>query len=149
MTQTRDGVGTEPADADLTRLVHDLMPFTRVLGLEALSASAEIVQARVGWDGTRCTIGDVLHGGYLMAVADAVGASLAAYNLAPGATTTTIESKTNFLRSVGRGSVLVTATPLFVGTSTIVVQTDLVRADGRLVSRTTQTQAVRDGRGAS
>lgn len=135
--------GTRRADADLTRLMHDLMPFAAALGLEALSASAEMVEARVSWSGERCTTGEVLHGGYLMAIADATGAACAAFNLPPGATTTTIESKTNFLRGVGRGHVLVTSTPLYVGTTTVVVQTDLTRDDGRLVARTTQTQAVR------
>ena len=36
-----------------------------------------------------------------------------------------------------------TATPVHVGRTTIVVQTDITRAgDGKLVTRTTQTQAV-------
>jgi uncharacterized protein (TIGR00369 family) len=145
MSATIEGTS---ADAELTRLMHDLMPFTAVLGLEALRASPELVEARVSWDTDRCTIGRLLHGGYLMAVADSVGAACAAYNLPDGASTTTIESKTNFLRGVGRGDVLITSTPLYVGTTTVVVQTDLTRDDGRLVARTTQTQAVR-GRNVS
>lgn len=148
MTQTQDPV-TPAADAELTRLVRDLMPFTTVLGLEAISANRQLVEARVTWDAERCTIGGLLHGGYLMAAADSVGAACAAYNLPDGATTTTIESKTNFLRGVGRGQVRISASPVYVGTATIVVQTDLTRDDGRLVARTTQTQAVRVARSAS
>ncbi|WP_332644856.1 PaaI family thioesterase [Aeromicrobium sp.] len=149
MTETlRASTAPEGTDAGLTQLLHDLMPFTAVLGIEALSASAELVEARATWDAERCTSGHVLHGGFLMAVADSVGAACAAYNLAPGATTTTIESKTNFMRRVGRGQVRICSTPLFVGTTTLVVQTDLIRDDGRLVSRTTQTQAI-GGRNAS
>jgi 1,4-dihydroxy-2-naphthoyl-CoA hydrolase len=130
-------------DADLTRLLHELMPFTEVLGLEVLRASAESVETRVAWEAERCTAGRTLHGGYLMAIADATGAACAAFHLPTGgATTVTIESKTNFLRGVGRGSVRITSTPLFIGTTTVVIQTDLTRDDGRLVARTTQTQAI-------
>jgi len=142
MSEATRASTAEIADAELTGLVRELMPFTEVLGLEALRASPQLVEARVAWDAGRCTIGQVLHGGYLMAVADSVGAACAAYNLPDGATTVTIESKTNFLRGVGRGTVRVTSTPVFVGTTTVVVQTDLTRDDGRLVARTTQTQAV-------
>jgi uncharacterized protein (TIGR00369 family) len=147
--QTSPSLGaTETPDAELTGLMHHLMPFTAVLGVEALDAAPGLVQARVAWDASRCTTGAILHGGFLMAVADAVGAACAAYNLPTSASTTTLESKTNFLRSVGRGHVRIASSPLYVGTTTLVVQTDLTRDDGRLVARTTQTQAVR-GRTAS
>ena len=40
------------------------------------------------------------------------------------------------------GTITGVATPVHVGRRTIVVQTDISRDDGKLVSRTTQTQAV-------
>lgn len=147
MTQTSSvDHDVDAPDPELTGLLHQLMPFTVALGVEALRATPERVEARVAWDAHHCTTGAILHGGFLMAVADSVGAACAAYNLPAGATTSTIESKTNFLRSVGRGQVRITASPLYVGTTTLVVQTDLTRDDGRLVARTTQTQAVRGRR---
>jgi uncharacterized protein (TIGR00369 family) len=87
-----------------------------------------------------------MHGGALMSLADMAGAVCAFLNLPPGATgTTTIESKTNFLRALRDGYVEAVATPLHAGRSTLVVDTELRDADGRLVARTTQTQAVLSG----
>lgn len=127
---------------ELTAFMHDTMPFSAVLGAEAISAAAEEVRARVAWDPSRCTAAGVLHGGVLMTLADTVGAWCAFMNLPPNASTTTIESKTNFLRAVRGGAVEATARPLHVGRTVVVVDTELRDDQGRLVARITQTQAV-------
>ena len=129
-------------DADLTSLLHAQMPFTALLGVSAVRASRDEVVLTADWREDRCTTGGAVHGGYLMAVADTAGATCAVFNLPEGATTATIESKTNLFRPVTEGSIVVTAAPVHIGRSTIVVQTDVTRADGKLVARTTQTQAV-------
>jgi len=129
-------------DASPTAFAHESMPFAAELGLVVESSSAEQVVGRATWRPDRCTVGGALHGGYLMALADSVGALCATSNLPDGAGTSTIESKTNFLRGVTEGGITVTSTPLHVGRTTVVVVTDITRADGRLVTRTTQTQAV-------
>jgi 1,4-dihydroxy-2-naphthoyl-CoA hydrolase len=131
---------------ELTKLMQSLMPFTRVLGLEALEGGPQGVRARARWSAEACTTGSVLHGGFLMAAADSVGAACAGFNLPSGALTSTIESKTNFFRAVTEGEILIEATPVHVGRTTIVLQTDITRADGKLVSRTTQTQSVLAGK---
>jgi len=77
-----------------------------------------------------------------MPFADSIGAYCAALNLPAGAGTATIESKTNFFRAVREGFVEAISTPLHVGRTTIVVQTDLLDAQGKRVARVTQTQAV-------
>lgn len=130
------------SDTELTGMLHAAMPFTRTLGMEAITASPEKVVVRGAWSDDRCTAGGVLHGGYLMALADAAGATLASFNLPPGAVTSTIESKTNFIRPVTSGAVTVTATLVHRGRSTIVLQIDTERDDVKLATRTTQTQAV-------
>lgn len=130
------------ADESLTALAHDQMPFTAGLGLRIEHGTADEVVATADWSADRCTIGGVLHGGYLMALADSVGAMCAVLNLPAGAITSTIESKSNFFRGVTEGAVTITSQPLHVGRTTIVVQTDITRADGKPVTRTTQTQAV-------
>ncbi len=79
-----------------------------------------------------------------MTLADTVGAVCAFLNLPPGATTSTIESKTNFFRAVRSGHVEAVTRPLHVGRSTIVVQSDVFDADGRRVAQVTQTQSVRE-----
>ena len=77
-----------------------------------------------------------------MSLADTLGAICAGQHLPRNSMTTTIESKTNFIRPVTEGEVTITATPIHAGRRTIVVQTDITAPDGKLVSRTTQTQAV-------
>jgi len=78
-----------------------------------------------------------------MALADSTGAACAVLNLPTGSLgTATIESKTNFFRGVRSGTVEARSTPLHVGRTTIVVETDVVDEQGRRVARVTQTQAV-------
>jgi 1,4-dihydroxy-2-naphthoyl-CoA hydrolase len=118
------------------------MPFATLIGAELVSASPEEVRGRLDWAPERCTTGGILHGGLLMALADSIGACCAILNLPPGAGTATIESKTNFFRAVRDGFVEAVSTPLHVGRTTIVVQTDLFDGEGKRVARVTQTQAV-------
>lgn len=132
-------------DQRLTDLARSSMPFTVELGLTIDEGSTEQVVGRASWTADRCTVGGALHGGYLMALADSVGALCAFLNLPEGAGTSTIESKTNFLRAVTEGDVTITARPLHVGRTTVVVVTDVTRSDGKLVTRTTQTQAILPG----
>src|SRR5437763_6165619 len=91
------------------------MPFANLLGVELVSASPEEVRATMAWDESRCTTGGLLHGGALMGFADTLGAICALLNLPDGAGTTTIESKTNFLRGVSEGTVEAVTKPLQVG----------------------------------
>jgi 1,4-dihydroxy-2-naphthoyl-CoA hydrolase len=88
------------------------------------------------------TVGGALHGGTLMALADTVGAAATILNLPPGAGTTTIESKTNFLAAGRTGVVRAEATPLHRGKRSMVWQTRVVDESGRLLSLTIQTQMV-------
>jgi 1,4-dihydroxy-2-naphthoyl-CoA hydrolase len=129
-------------DPELTAFMHASMPFTAGLGCEAVAAAPGEVRARVAWDEDRCTIGGVLHGGVVMALADTTGAWCAFLNLLAGASTTTIESKTNFLRAVRSGHVEAVSRPLHVGRTIVVVDTEVRDAEGRLAARVTQTQAV-------
>src|SRR6266545_8220686 len=102
-----------------------VMPFASGLGVEVMSASKDEVRGRLGWAPERCTAGGVLHGGALMSLGDSIGAICAFLNLPDGASTSTIESKTNFFRAVRDGYVDAVCRPLHVGRTTIVVQTDL------------------------
>ena len=122
------------------------MPLCRTFGIVAEEASASRVVLALDWAEQWCTTAGLLHGGALMALADSAGGMCAFYNLPDGATgTATIESTTHFLGAVTAGTVRATATPLHVGGTTIVVDTEL-RVDGRLVGKTTQTQTVRRAR---
>ena len=89
----------------------------------------------MAWRPELCTTFGAMHGGAMMAMADSVGAVCAFLNLPEGATTSTIESKTNFFRGLREGTLHATSTPLHVGRTTIVVQTDLLDDRGKHVAR--------------
>ena len=125
-----------------TNKLAELVPMAAVLGIELERAEPGEVIARMAWKEELCTSATVLHGGAVMAFADTLGAVCASLNLPEGALTTTIESKTNFFRAVTSGVIEGRTRPLHVGRRTIVVQTDVLREDGKAVALTTQTQAV-------
>lgn len=118
------------------------MPFAERLGVGVESATREEVRGGLDWAADLCTAGGVLHGGALVTLADSLGALCAFLNLPEGATTATIESKTNFFRAVRSGRVTGRARPLHVGRSSIVVQSELSDDEGRPVALVIQTQAV-------
>jgi uncharacterized protein (TIGR00369 family) len=121
----------------------DAMPFARLLGAVFTRVDSEEVRARLDWSPERCTTGAVLHGGALMALADSTGGACAFVHLPGGAKgTTTVESKTNFIRGVREGFVESTSRPLHIGRTVIVVETDLRDDRDRLVARVVQTQLV-------
>ena len=125
-----------------TDLLHKSMPLCSTLGMRVDSADATLVQLSLDWSPELCTTAGLLHGGAVMALADSAGGACAFLNLPDGAGTSTIESKTNFLGAIKEGTVTASARPLHVGGSTIVVETEIRRADGKLVAKVTQTQAV-------
>ncbi len=138
-----DGSTHAPSAEELTRFVHRSMPLCAQLGIRCTASTAAEVVLELDWAAELCTIGGALHGGALIALADSGGALCAFGNLPQGAIgTTTIESKTNFLAGVTSGTVVARSTPLHAGSTTIVVETEVRRGDGRLVIKTTQTQAV-------
>ncbi len=118
------------------------MPYAELLGMVVTRAEPEGVAATLAWAPELCTTAELVHGGALMTLADSLGAICAFLNLPEGASTSTIESKTNFLRGVREGELTAVATPLHVGRRTIVIQTEVRDGRGKLVSLTTQTQAV-------
>ncbi len=118
------------------------MPFAVTLGIEITAAAPEGVTGSLDHRPDLCTTGGVLHGGALMTLADTVGAVCAFLNLPAGARTSTLETKTNFLRAVTAGRVTAVCAPVHVGRSTIVLQTQVRDASDRLVVLTTQTQTV-------
>lgn len=132
----------------LERLKQSPLPFAELLGIRFLSASAERVTAELLVRDDLCTRPAVLHGGAIMAFADTLGAAATILNLAEGAGTTTIESKTNFLSSVRAGAkVIGESTPVHRGRRTMVWQTRVISEEGRLVALVTQTQMVLEPRG--
>src|SRR5215813_5149286 len=119
-----------------------LMPFAALCGIEVERAEPEEVVGRMDWKPERCTAGGLLHGGAIMTLADSIGALCSVLQMPPGATTATIESKTNFFRPLVRGRARAVSRPLHKGSTIVVVQTDILDGDGKRVAQVTQSQAV-------
>src|SRR5690606_4340893 len=128
----------------LEQLRQRLTPFfPGLLGIEITEAGPDRVRATLKVRREICTVGDTLHGGALMAFADTVGAVATFINLPEGARTTTLESKTNFLRAAPVGTVVTAeATPFHNRRTTMDWQKKITDEDGRLCSVVTQTQMV-------
>jgi 1,4-dihydroxy-2-naphthoyl-CoA hydrolase len=147
MTADRDDDAPGPADRPTPTEIRDAMPFAALVGIELVEAAADVVRGRLEWSPERCTGGDLLHGGAVMALADNMGGTATFLNLPPGAATTTIESKTNFFAACALGETITTeTTPLHRGRTTMVWQTRITRADGKLAALVTQTQLVIPGK---
>jgi len=116
--------------------------FPGLLGVRFVSAAKDRVVAELFVRSDFCTLPGRAHGGVLMAFADTLGAYGTFINLPEGASTTTIESKTNFFAAGAEGSVLRgESTPLHIGRRTMVWQTRITSGDA-LVALVSQTQMV-------
>jgi uncharacterized protein (TIGR00369 family) len=118
--------------------------FPEYLGIRFTHVEQGIVRAELTVRKEICTMpAAVLHGGAVMSLADTLGAVGTFLNLPPGAGTTTLESKTNFLRAAPIDTTVTgECTPIHRGKSTMVWQTKITAADGALVAIVTQTQMV-------
>lgn len=129
----------------LKRLASLQLPFARHIGMEFVSADKDKVTARMEVTAELCTLPAVLHGGAIMAFADTLGAAATVLNLPDGATTTTLESKTNFLGPAPVGATVIgETTPVHKGRRTMVWQTLVKTEQGKRVALVTQTQLVID-----
>ena len=105
------------------------------------SIEADHVEATARMEARAVHRGGTLHGGFLMAVADSVGAMSASLHPAGGAASPP-SSRRRTSSTPARAGRSQRRDPGSRRARTIVVQTDISRDDGKLVSRTTQTQAV-------
>ncbi|HMM14394.1 MAG TPA: PaaI family thioesterase [Parvibaculum sp.] len=131
------------SDEIMERLRKTPLPFAELLGLELVSATPECVEARLPVRKELCTVPDIMHGGAIMALADTLGAIGTVLNLDRGASTTTVESKTNFLAAIPLGETAhAVSTPVHRGRKLMVWQTRISRDGGKLAAIVTQTQLV-------
>ena len=118
-------------------------PFAAFLGIKITHVSPDKVTAELAVREDLDNRNGTMHGGAVMALADNLGGTATVANLPPGGRTATIESKTNFFAVIPIGdTAYAECTPLHRGRTTMVWQTRITRADGRLVAMVTQTQLV-------
>ena len=117
--------------------------FPGLMGMELTEVTTERVVASMEVRPDLCTVGEILHGGALMAFADTLGGVATFVNLAKGSRTTTIESKTNFIGVAPLGTRITgECTPLHRGKTTMVWQTLVKSENGKLCAIVIQTQMV-------
>lgn len=130
--------------ADPIKLVADAQPpFARLLGTKIVEVGRDRVVAEIEVVEDLTNRNGGIHGGAVMAIADNLGGTATFINMPAGASTTTIESKTNFFAAIPLGDTLrAECTPLHRGRTTMVWQTRITRSDGRLAALVTQTQLI-------
>jgi uncharacterized protein (TIGR00369 family) len=131
---------------DLAALNALLQPlFPGLMGVRITEAAPERIVAEMPVRPELCTAGGILHGGAYMAFADTLGAVGTVINLGPGKKTTTTDSSTKFIAGAKVGTVVSgESVALHRGRSTMVWQTMVRNADGKLCAVVTQTQLVLD-----
>ena len=118
-------------------------PFTRLMGVKIISRTAERTESELLIREELCNRRGVMHGGAVMAWGDTLGGMTASAALTDSQRTATIESKTNFFAPIPMGDTArAVCTPLHSGRTTIVLQTNITRGDGRLAAIVMQTQIV-------
>ena len=130
--------------ASLQKLLDPLFPGLMGVMLTELAPDRVVAEMKVRAD--LCTTGGILHGGASMAFADTLGAVGTVLNLAPGKRTTTTDSSTKFIAAARLDTVVTgECVALHRGRTTMVWQTLIRNADGKLCTVVTQTQLVLEG----
>lgn len=132
---------------DLAWVHERLAPlFPGLMGITITELTTERVVATMTVRPDLCTTGGILHGGALMAFADTLGAVGTVVNLPrEGKRTTTTDSSTKFIGGAKVGTVVTgECVALHRGRTTMVWQTTVRSAEGRLCGVVTQTQLVMD-----
>jgi uncharacterized protein (TIGR00369 family) len=115
------------------------------MGVRITALAPDRVSAEMHVRPDLCTAGGILHGGAYMAFADTLGAVGTVINMPQGKRTTTTDSSTKFIGGA-RVNTTVTAecVALHRGRTTMVWQTTINSAEGKLCAVVTQTQLVLD-----
>ena len=133
-----------PDIAAIQKILDPLFP--GLMGVRLVEASPERVVAELEVRADLCTAGSIMHGGAYMAFADTLGAVGTLINLPPGRNTTTTDSSTKFIAAAKVDTVVSgESVALHRGRTTMVWQTSIRNAEGRLCAVVTQTQLVLDG----
>jgi uncharacterized protein (TIGR00369 family) len=125
----------------LQRILAPLFP--GLLGMRIVEATLERVVGELEVRPDLCTTGGILHGGACMAFADTLGALGTILNMPQGKRTTTTDSSTKFIGAAHVNTTVVgECLPLHRGRTTMVWQTMIRSAEGKLCAVVTQTQLV-------
>jgi uncharacterized protein (TIGR00369 family) len=114
--------------------------FVFELGATILSASPDHVCLELAMRAGLATPEGGTHGAVLSGLAMCAGAALAQLHLAAGERASTFQSASNMVGSISEGTLLATATPVHLGSKTLVIQSRVTdKASGRLLCQSSQT----------
>jgi uncharacterized protein (TIGR00369 family) len=127
----------------LQKLVEPLLP--GLLGMRIVEAGVDRIVAELEVRPELCTTGGILHGGAYMALADTLGALGTLMNMTEERRTATTDSSTKFIGAARVHTTIIgECLPLHRGRTTMVWQTVIRSAEGRICAVVTQTQLVLD-----
>jgi uncharacterized protein (TIGR00369 family) len=119
--------------------------FPGLMGVRVTELADDRVVAEMPVRADLCTAGGILHGGATMAFADTLGAVGTILNLPQGKRTTTTDSSTKFIGGARVDTTVIgESVALHRGRTTMVWQTTIRSAEGKLCAVVTQTQLVMD-----
>ena len=119
--------------------------FPGLMGVRVVEAAPDRVVGELVVRPDLCTTGGILHGGAYMAFADTLGAIGTVLNLRDGKRTTTTDSSTKFIGAAAVNTTVIgECVALHRGRTTMVWQTTMKAANGKLCAVVTQTQLVLD-----
>ena len=117
--------------------------FPGLMGVRIVTLTPELVVAEMDVRPDLCTAGGILHGGAYMAFADTLGAIGTVLNMPEGKRTTTTDSSTKFIGAAKVNTTVVgECSALHRGRTTMVWQTSIKSAEGKLCAVVTQTQLI-------
>ena len=131
-----------PAES-VQRILDPLFP--GLMGVRIVEVTPERVVAELAVRPDLCTTGGILHGGAYMAFADTLGGVGTLLNMPQGKKTATTDSSTKFIGAARVNTTVVgECVALHRGRTTMVWQTAIKSAEGKLCAVVTQTQLVLD-----
>lgn len=132
-----------PSVESIQQILDPLFP--GLMGVRIVELAPERVVAELVVRPDLCTTGGMLHGGAYMAFADTLGAVGTVLNMPQGKRTTTTDSSTKFIGAARAGTTIAgECLALHRGRTTMVWQTTIKSAEGKLCAVVTQTQLILD-----
>lgn len=131
------------AETRLDRIANEQPPYGRLLGVRVASASPEKLVTELEVTPELGNRNGVMHGGAIAGFADNAGGTFSFLHLAEDEWATTLENKTSYFRSIPVGGVVRSeSVALHKGRTTMVIQTTILREDGKRAAMMTQTQMI-------
>ena len=113
------------------------------IGMKVISISKEEVIGSIKTNESLSNRNGVMHGGAIMSFADNLAGTTTSLNIPENMNTTTIESKTNFLRAIPiNENIIAKCKIIHNGNKTKVLETKIFREDNKLAAIVTQTQLI-------